>query len=97
MDVHRSLVGLCLALAVILALALPACAQATDYALSLEAHNKYDAGGFDQAEVLFARLLAEFPSSSLAPDAQYHLGWIAYKKQTGEADPTDGGSSSPRA
>ena len=32
MDVHRSLVGLCLALVVILALALPACAQATEEA-----------------------------------------------------------------
>ena len=79
------LVGLCLASAVLLASG-AACAEVADSSLLAEAHAKYDAGQLDQAEVLFARLLERFPSSSLAPDAQYYLGWIAHKKNTGKAE-----------
>ncbi|MCX6374894.1 MAG: tetratricopeptide repeat protein, partial [Armatimonadetes bacterium] len=63
----------------------PCHAQLTAASVSTAAHAKYDAGDLDQAKPLFAQLIEEFPSSTLASDAQYYLGWIAHKKNTGEA------------
>lgn len=72
--------------AVLLLLSLPAWPEITAQSISSEAHAKYDAGELDQAETLFAKVLQDFTTSDLCPDAQYHLAWIAYKKQTGEAE-----------
>ena len=70
----------------ILLLPLPIHAQTTEASVSSQAHAKYDAGDLDQAKTLFTEFLERFPSSSLAPDAQYFLGWIAHKKNTGDAE-----------
>jgi len=72
--------------AILLLLSAPAWSEVTPQSVSSEAHAKYDAGELDQAEALFSKVLQDFPSSDLCPDAQHHLGWIAYKKQTGQAE-----------
>lgn len=72
--------------AILLLLSLPAWPEITAQSVSSEAHAKYDAGDLDQAETLFSKILQDFAASDLCPDAQYHLGWIAYKKQTSEAE-----------
>ncbi|MBP6965446.1 MAG: tetratricopeptide repeat protein [Armatimonadetes bacterium] len=64
----------------------PAHALQTADQLSTQAHAKYDANQLDEAEALFGKLLQDQPGSTLAPDAQFYLGWIAYKKGSTEAE-----------